>query len=224
MASATRHRSGGSHSEEFDSRFAEPDDVARPTLEDLAAQPQLQLLHVTEAVGPSGRAATTLASSAWNDREETRHAVAGRFGLDPSRGASTGHSKNANQLGPSRSATRLLAALAAAAWLSGCSTASVPDRKEGNCLQAAAGQSFEAPAPDDVSTEGGGLGHFDGRARDVVPVPVVRETVGAGGAASNLESTRSGGTARDRSGLVDAWPEVGPPRTDLTTRSVLSKG
>jgi len=91
-------------------------------------------------------------------------------------------------------------------------------------LQAAAGPSFQAPAPDDVSTEGGGLGHYDGRARDVAPVPVVRQTAGAGGAASNQESAGAGRAVRDRRGLVDAWQEAEPSRLRLTTRAALSKG
>jgi hypothetical protein len=229
--SATHRRSGGSHSESFALRRTEPDDVARPscadrpfTAEELAAQPQLQLLQVDAACDLSGRAATNLASFDWNDHENFRHASDGLFGRGTSRESCVEPLEGATSIGTSKSVTKVLAALATAAWLTGCSTAKSPDHCGGNCLQAAAGQSFQAPAPDDVSTEGGGLGHFDGRARDVVPVPVVSKTVGAGGAASNQESSGTGRAVRDRSGLVDAWPEAGPPKSHLTTWTGLSKG
>lgn len=119
----------------------------------------------------------------------------------------------------------ILATLATMMWLTGCSAAKSAN-DGGACLQAAAGQSFKAPAPDDSSTEGGGLSQIQGhgRARDVVPVPGLHETVGAGGAASNQESSGSDRAVRDRSGLVDAWPEVEPPKSRLTVRAGLSKG
>jgi hypothetical protein len=223
--SATHHRSGGSRTDSFVSRRTEPDDVARPACadrplraEDLAAQPQLQLLQVDAASGPSGRAATNLASFERLDRNDSRRDFYGT-----SRESSIDSSGVATSIATSKSATKVLAALATAAWLTGCSAKSPDHDGGGNCLQAAAGQSFEAPAPDDVSTEGGGLGHYDGRARDVVPVPVVNKTVGAGGAASNQESSGAGRAVRDRSGLVDAWPEAGPPKSRLTTHAGLSR-
>jgi hypothetical protein len=215
--SATTRRSRGPQTESFASRRTEPDDVARPTLDDLAAQPHLQLLQVDATSGFSGRAATSFAQA--------------RSGFANGAGAlslSLSRSNFADGAGavlePSKSATRILAALATTALLSGCAAKS---HDQGHCLQAAAGPSFEAPAPGDVSTEGGGLSHHqrgDGRARDVAPVPVVIKTAGAGGAASNLESFGTGRAVRDRSGLVDAWPEAGSKRPDLTTRAGLSKG
>lgn len=198
--SATTCRSRGSQTESFASRCNEPDDVARPTLDDLAAEPHLQLLQVDATPGFSGRAASSFAQAG---------------SVTDGAGA---------VLEPSKSATKLLAALATTALLSGCAAKS---HHQSNCLQAAAGPSFETPAPDDVSTEGGGLSHHqrdEGRARDVVPVPVVMRTVGAGGAASNQESSGTGRAVRDRRGLVDAWPEAGTKSPDLTARAGLSKG
>jgi hypothetical protein len=128
----------------------------------------------------------------------------------------------ATQLRASRQTAQYLATLASMAWLSGCSPAESAEFPR-VCLQAAAGQSFTAPAPGDVSTEGGGL-DFIGRARDVAPVPGSSGTAGAGGAASNQERTGTGRASRDRSGLVDAWPEVRTPPSDLTARFGLSKG
>jgi hypothetical protein len=216
--SATNYRSRGSQTDRFASRRTEPDDVARPTFGDLAAEPHLQLLQVDATSGFAGRTASAF--------------VLARSGFADGAGAPS-HARSFTDgagavLEPSKSATRLLAALATTALLSGCVAKSHdPSKDPSNCLQAAAGPSFEAPAPDDVSTEGGGLsGHQrdDGRARDVVPVPVVIKTAGAGGAASNQESSGTGRAVRDRSGLVDAWPEAGRERSGLTARAGLSKG
>jgi hypothetical protein len=242
--SATHLRSGGSHTEDSASRRLEPDDVARPTLalqvfepddvarptlpsretepdrfarptlDDLAAQPQLQLLQVGAASGPSDRAATAFTMPGWDfDRAPS------------SRGECARESERASfSLGTSKSATKILAALATTALISGCAAKS---SDQNPCLQAAAGQSFQAPAPGDVSTEGGGLSDHqrgDGRARDVVPVPVVSRTVGAGGAASKLKSSGTDRAVRDRRGLVDAWPEAEPSKSRLTDRAGLFKG
>lgn len=185
MTFATR-RPRGTQTEEFDSLLDEQADVARPMLDEIAAQPRLQLLPADEG-NDKGRAATAART-----------------------GART---------------TAVLATLATMAWLTGCSAAKSAN-DGGVCLQAAAGQSSKAPAPDDSSTEGGGLSQIQGhgRARDVDPVPGLQETAGAGGAASNQESSGSERAIRDRSGLVDAWPEVEPPKSHLTIRAGLSKG
>jgi hypothetical protein len=185
MTSATR-RPRGTRTEDYGSWLDEPADVARPMLDEIAAQPRLQFLPAVER-NIQGRAATTARTSART--------------------------------------TAVLATLATMAWLTGCSAAKSDD-EGGVCLQAAAGQSSKAPAPDDSSTEGGGLSQTqgNGRARDVVPVPGLHETAGAGGAASNQESSGSDRAVRDRSGLVDAWPEVGPTRSHPTVRAGLSNG
>jgi len=117
-------------------------------------------------------------------------------------------------------ATAVVLALACVAWMSGCSAAQAsasPQQKNLDCSQAAARPSCLASTSDNGITEGGVLGHRGG-ASGVDPVAGQAGTVAAGGTAGNPESSGTGRVARDRRGLVNAWPEV--PASSCTSRPV----
>jgi hypothetical protein len=69
--------------------------------------------------------------------------------------------------------------------------------------------SSKAQTTGECSTEGGGLG-TDDRASGTACGQSRGGDTGAGGTASKLGSSGTGKAARDRRGLVDAWPEVRP--------------